>query len=236
MSTPQQLALGVQLRDTSLFSSYYAGSNARAVRTLMDLRAGELPVSVWIWGGAGTGKTHLLQAICAHAGARNETAAYYAMRDFVMRGPDTLTGGGQLRFVCLDDIGTVLGQDDWERGLFRLHTELEESGGRLILASTMAPSTSGIELRDLASRLAAGTLVRIKPLSDDEQKVALQQRAALRGFELPDDTADYLLQRMPRDMATLCAFLDELDTASLAAQRRLTVRFVSGLMKTGISG
>lgn len=232
MSTPQQLPLGVRLRDTSLFSSYYAGSNARAIRTLRALRTGELPVSVWIWGGAGTGKTHLLQAVCAEAGARNETAAYYAMRDFAMRGPDILTGSGGLGFVCIDDVGIVLGREEWERALFRLHTELEENGGRLILAATTAPSASGMGLRDLASRLAAGTLVRIKPLSDDEQKVALQQRAALKGFELPDDTADYLLQRMPRDMATLCAFLDELDIASLAAQRRLTVRFVSGLMRT----
>jgi DnaA family protein len=53
----------------------------------------------------------------------------------------------------------------------------------------------------------------------------------LRGFELPDETAQYLLRRLPRDMATLCRFLDELDEASLAAQRRLTVPFVKEVMR-----
>jgi DnaA family protein len=40
------------------------------------------------------------------------------------------------------------------------------------------------------------------------------------------------LRRLPRDMVHLCAFLDQLDTASLAAQRRLTVPFVKEVMET----
>ena len=56
------------------------------------------------------------------------------------------------------------------------------------------------------------------------------RRARLRGLELPPETGRYLLNHYRRDMASLCALLDELDLASLAAQRRLTIPFVKGIL------
>jgi DnaA family protein len=56
-------------------------------------------------------------------------------------------------------------------------------------------------------------------------------RAALRGFELPEETIQYLQRRLPRDMENLCAFLDQLDRASLVAQRKLTVPFVREVLE-----
>jgi DnaA family protein len=43
---------------------------------------------------------------------------------------------------------------------------------------------------------------------------------------LPHDTSDYLLKRMPRDLPSLLDILDQLDEASLIAQRRLTIPFI----------
>jgi DnaA family protein len=43
---------------------------------------------------------------------------------------------------------------------------------------------------------------------------------------LPQETSDYLLRRMPRDLPSLLDILDHLDEASLIAQRRLTVPFI----------
>lgn len=57
-------------------------------------------------------------------------------------------------------------------------------------------------------------------------KEILAQRAALRGLELPEPVADYLLRRCSRDLSTLLALLDRLDLAALAQQRRLTIPFV----------
>ena len=71
----------------------------------------------------------------------------------------------------------------------------------------------------------------LRPLDESEQIEALQLRARIRGFELPLETAQYLLRRLPRDMASLCGFLDRLDDASLAAQRPLTVPFVKAVME-----
>lgn len=221
-----QLALGVKLRDGSVFASYFPGRNRPAVDALRALRTGEPPTCVYLHGAAGTGKTHLLQALCANAGQRGEGAAYLPLRDLTAMGPELLSGCGELDCVCVDDVELIAGRRDWELAMFALHQALDEHRGRLMVSGAVPPAASGITLADLRSRLGGGLVLTLHALDESEQIAALQLRAHIRGFELPDETAQFLLRRLPRDMTTLCAFLDELDEASLAAQRRLTVPFV----------
>ena len=96
----------------------------------------------------------------------------------------------------------------------------------MIAASRGAPSGLDFALEDLRSRLAAGGVFHLRELDDADAAAVLGLRAAHRGLDLPDEVARYLLARVPRDMASLCDWLDRLDAASLAAQRRLTVPFV----------
>ena len=74
-------------------------------------------------------------------------------------------------------------------------------------------------------------MLTLQTLDDAEQIAALQLRATQRGVELPDEVAQFLARRLPRDMTSLCAFLDELDEASLSAQRRLTIPFVRAVLE-----
>jgi DnaA family protein len=226
-----QLLLGVRLRDSSVFASYFAGPNRALVDALRSLAPGVLPPCVYLQGAAGAGKSHLLQAVCADATQRGLTAAYLPLNELSRIGPQMLAGWGELDIVCIDDIDEVAAQPEWNRGLFALHQRLEERRGRLVVASALAPAALRMTLPDLASRLAGGWVLTLQPLTEAEQVSALKLHAALRGFELPDDTAAFMLRRLPRDMTSLCRFLDELDEASLVAQRRLTVRFVTEILK-----
>ncbi|HUA88097.1 MAG TPA: DnaA regulatory inactivator Hda, partial [Steroidobacteraceae bacterium] len=67
---------------------------------------------------------------------------------------------------------------------------------------------------------------QLRPLDEGEQEQALMLRARARGFELPEETLQWLLRRFPRDMGSLYELLDTLDQAQLAAQRRLTIPFI----------
>jgi DnaA family protein len=145
-------------------------------------------------------------------------------------GGDVVTGMGELALVCLDDAEAVLGDPQWERALFRLHQALDEQGGRMVVSATKPPAALPIKLRDLASRLNGGLVLTLQPLEDTEQVEVLKLRAQLRGFDLPEETAQFLIRRLPRDMAKLCGFLDRLDRASLIAQWRLTVPFVKQVL------
>jgi DnaA family protein len=223
-----QLPLGLRLRDSSVFASYFAGPNDAVVDSLRRLRAGEPPTCIWLQGSHSSGKTHLLQALCASA---DSSVAYVPLRQLAGLNQELLAGYGQYDVVCLDDVAVVAGRDEWERALFRLHQELDERGGRMVSSGASTPAHAGFRLRDLASRMSGGLVLTLQPLSEPEQIAALQLRAQARGFELPDDTAQFLMRRLPRDMASLCAFLDQLDVASLVAQRRLTVPFVREVME-----
>jgi DnaA-homolog protein len=231
-----QLPLGVRLRDASVFASFHGGRNQAAVDALLALPPARAPTCVCLHGPAGSGKTHLLQALCARAYAAGSIAAYLPLQELGHVDPELLTGYGEFQLVCVDDVQTIAGVDEWERALFRLHQELEERGGRLVVASPAPPAAVAFHLRDLGSRLNGGLVLTLQPLDEQERIAALRLRAEQRGVELPEDVALFLSRRLPRDMASLCAFLDELDEASLSAQRRLTIPFVRGVLETRDDG
>ena len=73
-------------------------------------------------------------------------------------------------------------------------------------------------------------MFQIHALDERERVLALQLRSRHRGLDLPDDTAQYLLRRSRRDMASLYELLDRLDKEALRAKRRLTIPFVRGVV------
>lgn len=222
----RQLPLGVQLGVSLRFETYAAGSNAEAVEALIGLAAGRSNAPVWIYGSPGAGKSHLLQAACAEAGAAGRASAYLPLELVRAEDPAIVEGFDQQDLVALDDVESIAGSERWESALFTLYNGLAEHGGRLAMAGAGPPAAVAIRLPDLASRLAASEVHRLEPLAESEQPAALRRRAERRGLELPDETLGFLTRRAPRDFATLCRMLDALDMESLAAQRRLTVPFV----------
>ena len=229
----RQLPLGVQLGVSLRFDTFATGANAAAVEALRRLADGASSAPVWVYGPPGAGRSHLLQAACAEAGRAGHPAAYLPLAQLRADGPQLLDGFEQLALVALDDLDAVAGDAPFEAALFTLYNGLAEHGRSLAIASSGSPAATAVRLPDLASRLSAAEVHRIEPLAESEQPDALRRRAERRGLELPDETLAFLTRRAPRDFATLCRMLDALDTASLAAQRRLTVPFVRDWLARG---
>lgn len=225
----QQLPLRVRLRDTARFSSFVGGRSAEAVSMLAAGSRGG-PRVLWLWGRAGTGKTHLLQAACAATGEQGGSATYLDLEGNAE--PAWLDGCEGLDLVCLDGIDLAVGDADWSGAIFRLHTLMQDLAGRLCVASTQPPASLRFHLPDLRSRLLAASVHQLHELDEAGQVQALKLRAGQRGLELSEEAASYLVHRVPRDMRSLCAVLDRLDEASLAAQRRLTVPFLKGVLES----
>jgi DnaA family protein len=226
-----QLALPLQLADHAVFASFFDTGNETLVATLCALADGGPGQGCWIWGGAATGKTHLLQAVCDRAGDRS---VYVPLGMLVDAGPGILDGLSSRGLVCIDDFDSVAGRADWERALFNLFNELQESGCQLVVAADAAPREAGIELADLASRMSRLAVFQLRPLDERQRGAALQLRASHRGLELPDETAAYLLKRSRRDMRSLYELLDRLDLEALRAQRKLTIPFVRDVLAEGL--
>jgi len=226
----QQLSLGVQLPDRAVFASFLPARNAQALEHLQRLALGESGGLTWLCGPDGTGKTHLLQAVCA-AAAAEARAAYLPLAQLTPLGVGVLEGLTQLACLCVDDVDRVVGQEPWERGIFALLRESQDAGARLLLAAQSPPALLRWSLPDLGSRCAAATVFQLRRLDEQEQRAALELRARLRGLELPAETWQYLRRHFRRDMRTLYELLDTLDAAALTAQRRLTVPFIREVLR-----
>jgi DnaA-homolog protein len=225
-----QLPLGVHLRETATFANYYPGVNGDVVR-LLQRSITEGSEFIYLWGGHGSGKTHLLQAVCHMVSNHMHRLAYFPLREVAALPPGILEGVEQLPVVIVDDIDVIAGRAEWETSLFHLYNNVQERGGRMIMSGCDNPVSIGILLPDLRSRLAAGLVLRLRDLNDQEKTVALRFQARRRGMEMPEDVAGYLLRRFPRDMTALFSLLDVLDHATLAAQRKLTIPFVKEVLQ-----
>lgn len=219
-----QIPLRIRFRDDSTFDGFVPGRNAEALHHLRDdLAAGR---SVYLWGGAGTGKTHLLEAVCRAGAARGASAVYLPLRQRADLAPALLEGMEALSTVCVDDIDAIAGDAAWETALFHLFNRVREGSGRIVIAGAASPRALGLGLSDLATRLSWGLVFQLHPLPDEEKGQALRLRARARGMDMPEAVSRYLLQHHARDMGSLFELLERLDRAALAAQRRLTVPFV----------
>ena len=124
-----QLALPLRLADHAVFASFLPNGNEELVALLGSIADGPNESGCWLWGGAATGKTHLLQAVCERAGDRS---VYVPLALLAEAGPGLLDGLDSRDVVCIDDNQSIAGHEDWERALFTLYNELIAAGGRLV--------------------------------------------------------------------------------------------------------
>jgi len=223
---PFQIPLSVGLRDDARFENFYALGNELLCASLKAAAQGQGEQFIFIWGNAGVGCTHLLQAVCHEADPVGRTAAYLPLDELKHMGGGILEGMEFLDLICLDGIDAVAGDRRWEEALFHFFNRIREQGNTLIIAANAAPRHLGIQLPDLASRLSWGIVFQVQPLSDETKLKALQMRASARGLEFSDEVARYLLHHASRNMNDLTFLLDTLDQASLSAKRKVTIPFI----------
>lgn len=230
ISQNQQLTLPVGWREDLTFENFYAGQNQQAVALLQQMSTCVGEKTCYLWGAAGVGRSHLLQASCHLAGEQGLVASYVPLHNFKSVSANVLEGLENLALVCIDDIDAIAGLTHWEEALFHLYNRSLSQPVRLIFAAKAMPQAINLQLADLVSRLAASLIFHLVDLSDKEKNYALQLRAKQRGLELSDEVGQFLLKRCPRDNQQLFAILDQLDQASLAEQRRISIPFVKSVL------
>ncbi len=221
-----QLPLGLAFTEPHGFEQYYGGSNLEAVTVLKRCARGEGEPFIYLWGEGGTGKSHLLHACCRDAHSLGQRVVYLPLAELGSYPPTLLEGLEHVDLVCVDDISAIAANPSWEQAFFHYFNCLRERAARLIVADRSPPAKLPIRLADLRTRLAWGLTILLKPLSDADKLAALRLRARHLGLEISPQVGQFLLTRYPRDLPSLWGLLEQLDRATLAAKRRLTIPFL----------
>lgn len=229
MPQQHQLTLEVRLRDEATLENFFPlPSDRAAVDALRRQLQGDGEPVIFLHGGSGSGKSHLLQASCHYAGAG---ALYLPLAELADYPPDSVLQGVEaMKLVCLDDIQAVLGNPDWEAALFNFYNRAREAACVLQIAGNAAPRSLPVDLPDLKSRLSWAIVFQLGLAADEEKARILAFRAGRRGLALSSEVATYIVHRAPRGMDELLALLDHLDRRSLAEQRSLSIPFVKATL------
>lgn len=228
---PLQYTLAVTLPEDETLDSFYGAGQTAAVAFLKCyLQQPQQQSPVYLFGASGSGKSHLLYAACVQAQEQGLTSQLLTLDECRQLSPRLLDDLEQLDLVCLDNIQAISGELSWQTAVFDLYNRMQEQGKALIIVGNQAPHQLGFQLADLVSRLQACTAFQLRLLTDDDKQKLLQQKARLRGMELPDEVARYLLNHQDRDIRALVSMLDQLDKATLVHQRKLTIPFVKDIL------
>ncbi len=225
MST-KQIPLPLGEPPAQRFETFFGGPNAESVGTARGFAEGVLNArSLVVHGPPGCGKSHVLNAVAHTLSARGlKIHAIDLVQDF----DDNYSLPDDVDAIVADGAHASL-PPPVEGALFNWYNAHALNGGKLIVA--LRPPLAGSEIRDdLRTRLAAGLVVRLSALDDTELKLALAHHARARGLELNDGVLQYLVTRLTRDMGTLTALLEGLDTLSLAEKRAISIPLLRTLI------
>ncbi|OOH89640.1 DnaA regulatory inactivator Hda [Pasteurellaceae bacterium 15-036681] len=233
-----QLPLPIHQIDDDTFDNFYAENSLLLLDSLRQNFADVQQPFFYIWGGKSSGKSHILKAVSNHFLLNNQSASYIPLEKSQYFAPTVLDNAEQLDVICLDDLQTVAGNEEWELAIFNLFNQIREQQGLfsnghktlLLISADQPPTELAIKLPDLRSRLTWGEVYRLEDLNDEQKQTILKRNAYNKGLELSDDVASFLLKRLGRDLHILTNKLDILDRASLQAQRKLTVPFVKEIL------
>ncbi len=207
----KQLPLPIEAAAAPSFENFIVGSNAAVLAELERVALGAAPL--YLWGPAGSGKTHLLRALARRVEASGAGVAWPCAAD-----PTSFDATCGL--VVLDDCERYDAAQ--QQAAFAAFVHAATNGVPVACAGTLPPVD--LLLRDdLRSRLASGPVFKLAPLAEPQVRAALRHEAQRRGLRLSDELLDYLLTRFERDLGHLMAQLERLDRYALVEKRALTL-------------
>lgn len=174
-----------------------------------------------MFGPAGSGKSHLLAAFVLHHGGGQVVTAAALTTGAV---PELVASA---RVVMVDGLDGLIHED----ALFHLWNLTKETGRWLLMAGRAAPARLAVALPDLRSRLNATPAVGIGVPDEALLAAVLVKQFADRQLRVGEDVIAYVLTRMERSFASARAVVEELDAASLARRRPISVPLARAVLE-----
>jgi len=197
------------------FTSFIVG-NCNRLAYAAALGVAENPAKsynpLFIYGGAGLGKTHLLHAIWHVAQVRRARVIYVSAEEFTnefvaaIREKKTNEFRRKFRGVdmlLIDDVQFISGKEQTEESFFHTFNELHNAGHQIILTSDRPPKSMPLLEDRLRSRFEWGLITNIEPPDFETRLAILQAKAEQEGANLPPAVLEFIAHRIKQNIRRL---------------------------------
>ncbi|MGJ8525956.1 Chromosomal replication initiator protein DnaA [Halomonadaceae bacterium LMG 33818] len=233
------------LNPSFTFDTFVEGKSnqlARAASRQVAENSGGAYNPLFLYGGVGLGKTHLMHAVGNHmAGLReNARVVYLHSERFVADMVKALQLNAINDFkrfyrsvdaLLIDDIQFFAGKERSQEEFFHTFNALLEGGQQMILTSDRYPKEiSGVEER-LKSRFGWGLTVAIEPPELETRVAILMKKAEQSHVDLPHDAAFFIAQKIRSNVRELEGALKKVIADSHFMGRRIDQEFIRESLK-----
>ncbi len=196
---------------------------------------------LFLYGGVGLGKTHLMHAIAWHIReqAPHRKVMYLSAEKFMyrfvraLRFRDTMSFKEQFRSVdvlMIDDVQFISGKDSTQEEFFHTFNSLVEDGRQVILSADKSPTDlEGMEER-LRSRLGWGMVADIHPADYELRLGILQAKAEQSPVMIPDKVLEFLAHRIASNVRELEGALNRIMAHATLVGREITIESTADLL------
>lgn len=225
--TPKRQNLGQEVGDglnpRYTFENFVVGSSndlAYATAQAISASPGTKYNPVFIYGGAGLGKTHLIQAVGNEIKKRSPASRimYITSETFVSEFLDAVqfkkkgfgTNYRSVDVLIVDDVQFIAGKQATQEAFFHTFNHLHQLNKQIILSSDKPPKSIPTLTERLRSRFEWGMAIDIQ-MPDFETRMAIvRAKAALSGVELGNETVEYLAKNINTNIRELEGALNQL--------------------------
>lgn len=184
-------------------------------------------ISLFLYGSSGTGKTHLLNAICSSLLEVGKTAMYLPLSDELSF--SAFNNLYHVDCVCIDDLEYISGDRNKQVKLFNLYNEIREHNKIIVIAS--AKSLDSLDLLpDLKTRIFWGQSYAIYQVNDLDKIQLLQNITSDLGINLTVNCINYLLNHYSRDVKKLISLIKELDIIAVSKKKKISIPIIKSVI------
>ena len=234
------------LNQSFVFDSFVVGSSNQMAYTASKAVASKPGVQynpLFIYGGTGLGKTHLLQAIGNDAKEKNKNVIYVTVEQFMNDFTFSLKNKNMEHFrskyrqcdlLLIDDIQFLSGKESTQEEFFHTFNELHTANKQIVLTSDKLPSQiAGLEER-LKSRFEHGLKSHIH-LPELETKIAIiEKKSELNGIVLSKDIINYIATNLGNSVREIEGILIQINAKTTLLGLDINLELVQNLLKEQI--
>ncbi|MDR3458185.1 MAG: chromosomal replication initiator protein DnaA [Verrucomicrobiae bacterium] len=227
------------------FETFVVGANnnfAYAAAKAVAEAPGKSYNPLFLYGGVGLGKTHLLHAIGQHVTTTRKSArvAYVSSEKFTNEYIDAIQNNKLVTFrkkyrqtdvLLIDDIQFLAGKERIQEEFFHTFNALHESHKQIVLTCDRpASEIQGLESR-LVSRFEWGLVTDLQPPDIEMRLAILQKKAQFMNVTLPEDVINFLATRIRTNIRRLEGALIRVASYASLTGKKLSIEVVEGLLR-----